>query len=303
MENPGVGTPYLSGGSYTVAMSWDPPDQSGSSSVENYEIRSGSDTWNVSGGATSVILEGITGATTRSFEIRAVNYDGRAGNWSAKTWVYSSVFPTTTTITPPRYKLDEYEGRNQRWDPCGGPIYIKLNPNGYLESSELTEWEPMLAELAVEIAAFTGLNVSYAGTTSIPLRMVHPGGATSTGILIFIGPLGTGHLPGYSAGDNIVAAGQSWIRTWSSPVWVEHLAYDIHLASDSNQDISQILTTRKRFLMNKLGRAFGLDDPGDDIDTEIMSWGGRGSGTWNDPDWGEGDKIGFGLVGASNGCL
>ena len=64
-----------------------------------------------------------------------------------------------------------------------------------------------------------------------------------------------------------------------------------------------VLTHRKTYLMNTLGKAFGLDDPGDDIDTEIMSWGGKGSGTWNDPDWGEGDKIGFGLVGASNGCF
>jgi hypothetical protein len=60
----------------------------------------------------------------------------------------------------------------------------------------------------------------------------------------------------------------------------------------------------KTYLMNKLGIAFGLSSDLDyGIDTEIMSWGSFGSGSNQYPQWGTGDLIGFGLVGASNGCV
>jgi hypothetical protein len=59
----------------------------------------------------------------------------------------------------------------------------------------------------------------------------------------------------------------------------------------------------KTYLMNLLGNAFGLADLEDGIETEIMSWGSYGSGSDQYPQWGTGDLIGFGLVGASNGCV
>jgi hypothetical protein len=80
-------------------------------------------------------------------------------------------------------------------------------------------------------------------------------------------------------------------------------AFDVQIAYRDDRELADVLTHRKKYLMNLLGRAFGLTSPGDDIDTEIMSWNGIGSGTRNNPDWGEGDKIGFGLVGANNGCI
>ncbi|GIT00807.1 MAG: hypothetical protein CM1200mP26_25190 [Acidimicrobiales bacterium] len=59
----------------------------------------------------------------------------------------------------------------------------------------------------------------------------------------------------------------------------------------------------KKYFMNYLADAFGLDDLATGIDTEIMSWGSNGSGTPNNPEWGKGDLIGLGRVGASNGCV
>ena len=236
-------------------------------------------------------------------KIRACNYENRCGGWSDEKYLSANTFPTTTTIAVPRYKLDEFENRNMRWDPCKGVVSIKLNPNGYLNASELAEWEPMLADLAVEIASFTGMDVVYSGTTTVPLRMTHPGARTSADILIFIGPTGTGHLASYSESDNLFGTSQTWVDGYAAPIWVELEAEDIQIAYRDDRELADVVTTRKTYLMNKLGRAFGLDSPGDDIDTEIMSWGGGGSGTWNDPDWGEGDKIAFGLVGADNGCL
>ena len=222
---------------------------------------------------------------------------------SDKAWEYASGFPATTTIAVPRYKLDEFENRNMRWDPCKGVVSIKLNPNGYLTSSELSEWEPMLADLAVGISSLTGLNVVYSGTTSIPLRAEHPTKRTSADILVFIGPYGTGHLVDEPADSNRFGAKPSWVDPYNSDLWVEIEAVDLQIAKRSDDVLANVLTSRKKYLMNLLGNAFGLDDLEDGIDTEIMSWGGDGSGTWNDPDWGEGDKIAFGLVGANNGCI
>ena len=59
----------------------------------------------------------------------------------------------------------------------------------------------------------------------------------------------------------------------------------------------------KTYLMYNLGIAFGLDALDDGIETEIMSWGSYGSGSAEYPQWGTGDLIGFGLVGANNGCV
>ena len=83
-------------------------------------------------------------------------------------------------------------------------------------------------------------------------------------------------------------------------------AVDIQVATDSSYGSNLIAPKnfQTTYLMNNLGSAFGVDKLDDGIDTEIMSWGGRGSSiNPGKPDWGEGDKIAFGLVGANNGCL
>ena len=104
---------------------------------------------------------------------------------------------------------------------------------------------------------------------------------------------------------------RTYIDTNNTVIWVEIDAYDIQIAYRDDLDLARALTNKKKYLMHYLGRGFGLADPGDDIDTEVMSWGGSGSGPSYDsnwvagdkPDWGEGDKIAFGLVGANNGCI
>jgi hypothetical protein len=95
---------------------------------------------------------------------------------------------------------------------------------------------------------------------------------------------------------------KTYYDPYTDPVWSELDYHEIQV-STSYATGSSMWPHGKKYLMHMMGGAFGLASPGDDIDTEIMSWGGDGSGTRNNPDWGEGDKIGFGLVGASNGCF
>ena len=211
---------------------------------------------------------------------------------------------TTTELAVPRYKLYEYKGDNLRWDPCAGPVSIKLNPMGHLTGSEIDDWATLLREFAAEISSFTGLNVVYGGQTGTDFRLSHPGGRTSVDILIGFAQHGAAHISAHSS-DNYWGGVQNYIDYNQTPGWWTMSAVDIQVATDSSYGSNLVApkNSRTTYLMNRLGWAFGLDDPGDGIDTEIMSWGGSGSGTWNSPDWGEGDKIAFGLVGASNGCL
>jgi hypothetical protein len=210
---------------------------------------------------------------------------------------------TTTESAAARYKLDEYEGKNIRWDPCAGPVTMKLNHGGRLNSTQLNDWEVGLLELASEISNMTGLELTYMGTTTTENRQEHPGDRPHAGgdILITIAPAGTGLMSDLD--DSYFGDAQGWLDGWTSGIWEQRDAYDIQVSTQDATSDAMWNGFKRAHLMYYLGFAFGLDSPGDGIDTEIMSWGGAGSGTWNSPDWGEGDKIAFGLVGASNGCL
>ena len=141
---------------------------------------------------------------SRSLKIRACNYENRCGGWSNEKYLSGSTFPTTTTIAIPRYQLDEYDGDNKRWDPCAGPVRIKLNPMGHLTSPQIADWLALLTTFATELSSMTGLNVVYAGQTGISFRLVQPeSGAltanwrTPTDILVGFAPNGTEHMTGF----------------------------------------------------------------------------------------------------------
>jgi len=234
-------------------------------------------------------------------KIRACNYENRCGGWSNEEYLSVNTFPTTTTIAVPRYKLDEIDGKNYRWDPCKGQIRMKLNHGGRLNSTQLNKWEEELLSIASGIATATGLDFVYAGITTQELASEHPGsGRHSADVLIYIGPLGTGLLEGLTGSGSFV--GMIWYDGWTSGVWGEANMHETQIAT-SYATASYMFPYGKTYLMHWIGRAFGLDALGEGIDAELMSWGSAGSGSDEYPQWGTGDLIGFGLVGASNGCV
>jgi len=322
MEIPTVGTPYLSGGTYAVVITWTAPGQTGSSAIESYEINqayySETKTWTVSGTTLSTTADSLIGSRHYAFRVRAINEDGRKGPWSDILPVPIPSVPvmtttTTTTMTPPtttfqivttttstssRYKLVEWAGKNVRWDPCKGQIRMKLNHGGRLNSTQLNTWETELVSLASGIATATGLDFVYAGATTQDLATEHPGrDRGNADILVYIAPSETGLLEG----TNTFGAFQ-WLDPYTVGVWNELNNVEIQVAT-SYATASYMWPYGKTYLMNWLGKSFGLTSIEDGIDTEIMSWGSYGSGTATDPQWGTGDLIGFGLVGASNGCV
>ena len=189
----------------------------------------------------------------------------------------------------------EFEGRPIRWNPCEGQVRVGLNHNGYLSATRLGEWETFLRQAVVEIAAFTGLDIVYAGPTGQELQpgRTHPSVRQPIDILFFIAPLETYWSFGHTYYENVL--------NLSDPRWTSFFLHEIEVDADSVA--SGLFDFHKRYIMNNLGNSVGLGDLEDGISTEIMSWGSNGSGTSRDPDWGEGDKIAFGLVGASHGCI
>jgi hypothetical protein len=117
-------------------------------------------------------------------------------------------------------------------------------------------------------------------------------------MLVVIAPAGTGLL----ADNDAFWFNYRWVDTYSYGVWGEIDKVDIQVATASATS-SYMWPYFKGFLMNTLGRGFGLAPLDDGIETEIMSWGSNGSGSAEYPQWGTGDLIGFGLVGANNGCV
>ena len=214
-RNVQAGDLVQSGEVFSVELSWDPPVRSGSSAIESYEIRqayySETESWTVEGTELTTAAVSLSPARQYSFEVRAINQDGRKGPWSGKIYVATPSPPattttfqivttttfqivTTTTPAAARYMLYEHENTNVRWDPCSGPIRVKINPNSYVSATRLAEWEAHLTFVTSEISSISGLDIVYAGRTSTPLRNTHPGGRTSTDILFYVMPFVLGNF-------------------------------------------------------------------------------------------------------------
>ncbi len=309
---------WESWGTYQVELTWTAPSVSGSASIKRYEIRISPTPKNLDPivdtqtKVNSWTVVGLEPNTTYSFQVRAINHHEVEGPWSTTVSrrmpnrVATTTAPTTTiqivtttTSAAASYRLDTYAGKKLRWDPCAGQIRMKLNHGGYLRDTQLEKWETSLTSLASGISEATGLDLAYSGYTTEEPSDRHAGGRhTFVDVHIVIAPNRTGKL----AGSSSDYGGVRWLDSHASSEWTEIEHVEIWVSS-YRATSSTMWSFSKTYFMNYLGNAFGLDDLGSGTDTEIMSWGGRGSGMANDPQWGTGDLIGFGLVGANNGCV
>ena len=101
-RNVQAGDPVTNGEIFSVELSWNPPAESGSSAIENHEIRqayhSETESWTVGGAEFTTTAASLSPARQYSFEVRAVNQDGRAGPWSDKIYVAIPSLLTTDRI-------------------------------------------------------------------------------------------------------------------------------------------------------------------------------------------------------------
>ncbi len=174
-----------------------------------------------------------------------------------------------------------------------------MNPNNKLTVAQMELWDAALRIEAAELSRLTGLNVTYVGHVSLtPRNSYLEGSSTSADILIFFGPPGSSSL--LEADENyFVQALLSWSEKNTGGRFNELAGFQIHVNSDKFGK----RVTDSRYIKHYLGRAFGPTSIPSGPRTELMTWGADGSGRYGDPKWGPGDKIAFGLVGASNGCF
>jgi subtilisin family serine protease len=228
--------------------------------------------------------------------------------------------------------------KGPRWDPCSGPVRIAINPNGFLNQVQVADWESKLRQWSAEITQASGLAVVYAGQTDLtPRPKISAEGRYAlkerslVDILIYWGPPADPDTSISQFGDSSQSVdafrGRTMQEFWADigagkARWDAYLAYDIHIHTHESRPSRLQPGANSKYLMYFLGQAFGLaplslaknlpylqignvPDGGlpDDFKTEMMVFGGWGSGTSSDPKWGPGDLIGFGLVGADNGCI
>jgi hypothetical protein len=249
---------------------------------------------------TNYLITGLTNGELHTVWVHAYN----SGGWSEGTstdFAITPIAPTTTTAPPliPRYELAEWEGKRYRWDPCEGIVWVGLNPNGHFDATWLAQWEQLLQTATASAASATGLDIRYIGTTEMVPLQEPPSDRQAVDILFLV----SSDIEGWGGG------GMNWIDNYSidDPVWnaLSHSWTNINFERQLEiQNGSWGFDENRVPLMRLMGSALGLSPLDVDIDSEIMSWGGWGSGSsWSDPDWGLGDRIGLELVGASSGCI
>jgi hypothetical protein len=214
---------------------------------------------------------------------------------------------TTTEPPIPRYALAEWDGSRIRWDPCEGTIWVGLNPNGYLDSGFVIQWEDFLRTTTSELARLTGLDLRYSGTTDLEF---FPGPEEErrqvVDILFWVGPPGS---HGLTSPGNVFRWGGSdvmWDVQNSDPAWNAVTHFEVHVNSEIQADYENTahvwgFDANKAPIMFYLAIGLGVGELDEVVYTEIMSWENWKMGV--DPDWGPGDRIALDLVGASSGCI
>ena len=108
--------------SYSVEISWEPPVDNGSSSIENYEIRqtyfSEIESWTVEGAKLTTTVDFLVPHRQYAIQVRAIDSESNTGPWSEQIKV-------PVPALPPRCDtqyLDILDPRaSVRWELCNGP--------------------------------------------------------------------------------------------------------------------------------------------------------------------------------------
>ncbi len=220
---------------------------------------------------------------------------------------------TTTMPPPPAFKLEEWNGKKLRWNPCDAPIEILLNPST-LSANRVAALGTFLQETASEITEMTGIPIFYAGLTD---KKTSTSRTTGEEIILQIDEPGNGLLTKSDAGQFFSNTYYGYGR--SSGDFRELNLFQIHI------DINKMLPLfepagglnpdGKRAIMANLGQAMGLAWMTDEEvnafglttreqkQNEILYWGDAAWGRRTTPLWGPGDEFGMFLVGATSGCF
>ena len=204
----------------------------------------------------------------------------------------------------PKYKLRESDGKNFRFDPCGGPAFYAIN---YGTKSDLDN--ELITEAVTRHMKFvsrtTGLELIFSGATDeLPKENSNKPRSSSSAILFAFlepGEFGTNFLTDKTDSYNAVAVGQT-----NNPRWNEIGNATVQIVPSKVESTNDLNLT----IMQNLLNIFGIDElfiQGASTSNEIAGVRDMGNGFFSPlkqiAEWGPGDILGMKAVGASNGCI
>jgi hypothetical protein len=190
------------------------------------------------------------------------------------------------------YKINKNpNGTVTRWNPCDGPITVRVNPTGG-GAGALADAQNAIKALK----AATGLNLVYSGTTSFiprstnspsqPAKIVISWANRSQSDYLVAGALGEGGWRSTGTSAN----GSTW--NWKIVSGFVVVDTGAKLTPGFGRGYS-----RGALLMHELGHVAGLGHTSQA--TQVMS---TTLTSTSYAAWGSGDRTGLGVVGASHGC-
>ena len=164
---------------------------------------------------------------------------------------------------------------------------------------QLKLWDDFFRIEAALLSRLTGLSVVYVGHNNyIPTNSYVDGKTLPADISFFFGPPGSSQLLTADKTAQFADSFTSYGYVATDPNFYPLDSFSIHVDSDNFGGIAD-----SRYFKHYLLLGMGLADLDNGPETEIMTWNADGVGSYGDPQYGPGDKIGLGLVGASNGCF
>jgi serine/threonine protein kinase len=218
---------------------------------------------------------------------------------------------TQTSESPPaaipKFKLNEYEGKGIRFDPCAGVITVAVN-YGSLPVYKQEQVTQILQSSLSFIAEKSGLQFLFTGATdALPLtRYQDARNGSKTILLAFLEP--------GESGTRMIKEGEEWGSTYFNSIspssrnsqWVAIEGFQHQIVPRYySGDAAMTVKIRQQLLLS-IG-LFWVEEPaGKTISSELMGATIKPESITplkETPDWGPGDVLGMQAVGKDNGCI
>ena len=217
-----------------------------------------------------------------------------------------SIVPATVESNEnPKYKLDDYEGKNIRFDPCEGPIFYAINygNNTDLDNDSITDAVNMYMKF---ISKETGFELIFSGATDeVPKEGRNNPRRSSSAILIAF--LEAGASGSNFMRDDVDSYSSKGVMGTNDPRWNAIINSAIQISPSKVETSNDLKVSIMVELLQVLGLAYVYENEGAVTSAELLGVGVLGNGLYgllkDTPEWGPGDILGMKAVGAANGCI
>jgi serine/threonine protein kinase len=238
------------------------------------------------------------------------NSEGDSSDFASSTSVVDLQATQTSESPPaaiPKFKLNEYEGKGIRFDPCAGVITVAVN-YGSLPVYKQEQVTKILQSSLSFIAEKSGLQFLFTGATdALPLtRYQDARNGSKTILLAFLEP--------GESGTRMIKEGEKWGSTYFNSIspssrnsqWIAIEGFQHQIVPRYySGDAAMTVVIRQQLLLS-IG-LFWVEEPaGKTISSELMGATIKPETITplkETPDWGPGDVLGMQAVGKDNGCI